>query len=145
MLSGECYAEGSAPYAPIAQMAHQADLAGPASLGTLPQIVLADLLTLAPDLRSRFPDIPPNPALDPQSEQQRVYESVVFWLSSLADQAPLLLFLDDVHWADSVTLSLLRHIARRLRARRLAVVLTCREAELGEARALQDVLNELSR
>ena len=145
VLNGECYAEGGAPYAPIAQMVRGVDALNPERLASLPQLVLADLLTLAPDLRSRHPDIPLNPALDPQSEQQRVYESVVFWLDSLVEQAPLLLFLDDVHWVDNGTLSLLRHIIRRLRDRRFAILLTYREAELDEVRARQELLNDLNR
>jgi len=151
---GECYAEGGAPYAPIAQLIQAvADPRGLGDLAGLPPLVLADLLTLAPDLRVQFPDAPPNPPLDPQAEQRRLFESVVKACAALAERQPLLLVIDDAHWADSGTLFLLRHLARRVvRAKhpqasplRVLIVLTYREVELDEARALNEVLLDFNR
>jgi ABC-type oligopeptide transport system substrate-binding subunit/predicted Ser/Thr protein kinase/tetratricopeptide (TPR) repeat protein len=144
VLTGECYAEGNAPYAPLAQIIQAAGLSDLEDPKSLPPHVLADLITLAPALRARFPNLPPNPPIDPQAEQQRMYESVVEMCASLA---PLLLVIDDAHWADGGTLALLRHLARRSRATRarLLVVLTYREVELDEARALNTMLHDLNR
>jgi len=139
-LVGECYAEGDAPYAPIAQIIQAA-----ADLSGFPDLTgLADLITLAPALRSRFPGVPPGPPLDPQAEQQRLFESVVELCAVLS---PLMLVIDDAHWADSGTLALLRYLARRARTSRarLLIVLTYREVELDEARALNDMLHDLNR
>ena len=147
VLTGECYAEARAPYAPISQIIQQAvDGHSPAELG-LPDFVLADLLTLAPVLRARHPEVLPNPPVDPQTEQQRLSESVVFLFSALASRGPVLLVLEDAHWADGGTLSLLRHVARRSHQPelRLLTVLTYREVELDEARALNEVLLDLGR
>jgi predicted ATPase len=149
VLKGECYAEGGAPYAPIAQFI-RTPLQNPAwannaeALG-LPDYVLADLVTLSPDLRARYPALPPNPPLDPQSEQQRLFESVATATAALAEHAPVLLVLEDAHWADSGTLFLLRHLARRMQGRRLLMVLTYREVEIDEACCLPDVLHDLNR
>lgn len=145
VLQGECYAEGGLPYAPLGG-AIQSTLGGAsqAALSIVPY-VLADLVTLAPDLRLQFPDLPPNPPLDPLAEQQRLFESVVAWCARLAAAAPVLLFIDDVHWADSGTLALLRHLARRARKLRLLMVLTYREVELDQAGHLQSVLHDLIR
>jgi transcriptional regulator with XRE-family HTH domain len=141
-LVGECYPDGGAPYAPIAQiLRHVFDDPLAADLG-LPQFLLADLITLVPALRARFPDVPPNPPLDPQSEQERVYDSVVEFFTRLAARAPLILFVDDAHWADAGTLHLLRHLARRSRSPlirvglRLMVIMTYREIELEEGGVL---------
>ncbi|MCI0397166.1 MAG: protein kinase [Chloroflexi bacterium] len=146
-LIGESYVEGGAPYAPVAQVIRAAfsehTLKG--RTVSLPEFVLADLITLAPDLRVLFPAVPPNPMLDPQAEQQRLYESVVTLCTALAAEAPLLVVVDDAHWADSGTLFLLHHLARRLRSARLLLVLTYREVELDEARALNDILLTLNR
>ena len=57
----------------------------------LPEYILADLITLAPDLRPQFPDLPLNPTLDPQYEQQRIFESVTTFLSHISAEKPLLL------------------------------------------------------
>ena len=143
-LSGECYAEGSAPYAPVAQVIQSAFAPIPLLSSPLASGVMADLITLAPSLRVRYPDIGPNPPLEAQAEQQRLYESVAEFCMALS---PLLLVVEDVHWADGGTLALLRHLARRARAARarVLIVLTYREVELDDARALNDMLHDLNR
>jgi tetratricopeptide (TPR) repeat protein len=143
VLAGECFAEGGAPYTPVAQIIRAA-LTDGLNLN-LPDLVVADLITIAPDLRTRYPDVPPNPPLDPAAEQQRLFESVVAFCNAVTDQAPLLLFLDDVHWADSGTLYLLRHLARRMSRRRSLIVAGYREVELGGSRPFHDVLLDLNR
>jgi tRNA A-37 threonylcarbamoyl transferase component Bud32 len=146
-LVGECYAEGGAPYAPFAQILRRAfrNGAGHEFAAALPDFVLADLLTLAPSLRLRFPNVPPNPSLDPKSEQQRLFENVVAFCRALCDRAPLLLVLEDAHWADSGSLALLRHLARRTRRQPLLLVATYREVELDQTRPFQEVLLDLNR
>lgn len=148
-LVGECYAEGGTPYAPIAQIIREGLTSGltqtPDTI-TLPNYVLADLMTLAPDLRLRYPDLPPNPPLeDAQAQQQRLFDAFVAFCTELAGRTPLLLLIDDVHWADSGTLLLLRYVARRARKLRLLLIMTYREVELGEARTLNEMLYDLNR
>ena len=161
VLTGECYAEGSAPYAPIARII-RAGLAlirqssqatavgdfgepGRAAAEPLPALVLADLLTLAPDLRASYPDITANPPLDPQGEQQRLFESVVALCAALSQRRPLLLIVEDGHWADGGSLFLLRHLARRARSLRLLILLTYREEAIAETCCLDGVLLDLAR
>jgi tetratricopeptide (TPR) repeat protein len=143
-LTGECYAGGSAPYTPIAQIIREAL---PLLKVDLPDLVLAGLIALAPDLQARYPDVPPNPPLTPQAEQQRLFESVVALCAALTERAPLLLTVEDVQWADGGTLFLLRHLARRGRSSRfrLLVVMTYREMELDQSCCLSDVLLDFNR
>jgi tetratricopeptide (TPR) repeat protein len=144
VLESECYSEGSAAYAPIAQLIRDALILPRADL---PPPILADLLALAPDLRAHHPDITANPSLDPQAERQRLFESVVALCTALAGSEPLLLVVEDIQWADAGSLFLLRHLARRSRAGRLPIllILTYREAELDQTCCLQDVLLDLNR
>jgi tetratricopeptide (TPR) repeat protein len=144
VLTGTCYAQGNAPYAPIAQVIREAL---PLLKADLPDLVLSGLIALAPDLQIQHPEVPPNPPLDPQAEQQRLFESVVTLCGTLTERAPLLLVLEDVQWADGGTLFLLRHLARRSRSAevRLLIVLTYRDVELGESCCLDDVLIDLDR
>jgi predicted ATPase len=146
-LLGESYAEGGVPYAPFAQILRRAfrDGAREQFVAALPDFVLADLLALAPSLRLRFPDVPPNPSLDPKAEQQRLFENVVAFCQALCERAPLLLVLEDAHWADSGSLALLRHLARRTRRQPLLLVATYREVELDQTRPFQEMLEGLNR
>ena len=132
-------------------------MAEPAGGLELSDLVLADLARLAPEIRDRFPDLPENPPLGPQAEQQRLFESVASACAALIArgrqtvrgpaESPLLLVIEDVHWADGGTLAILRHLARRSRTARLKLllVLTYRESMLDEARALSEVVLDFTR
>jgi len=141
-LIGECFAEGGLPYAPFAQCIQDLDLSSLAQTSTL-----ADLMTLAPSLRARYPAVPPNPTVDLKAEQQRLFESVFTLFSMLSERSPLLLVLEDVHWAERGTLALFQYLARRATRQklRLLCVLTYREIELDEDHMFNDLLLELSR
>jgi type II secretory pathway predicted ATPase ExeA len=146
VLVGECYAESGAPYAPLAQVIQASqDLTGFKNLSGLTSSLIADLITIAPALRANFPDVPPNPPLGPQAEQKRLFEHAVSFFAGLTERKPVLLVIDDAHWADSATLSLLRHVARRARSLHLLIALTYREIELDEARPFSAVLLDLNR
>ena len=143
VMTGACYAEGGIPFDPFPQIIREA-FDSPDSHVDLPRYFLADLAQIAPDLRIKYPDLFPNPPLEPQSEQQRIFESLAAWLAELNSTAPLLLFVDDIHWADSGTLALLRYLARRSTKLRLLILLTYREIELDETSALQSLLYDLN-
>jgi ABC-type oligopeptide transport system substrate-binding subunit/serine/threonine protein kinase/tetratricopeptide (TPR) repeat protein len=147
VLIGECYAEGSAPCSPIAQILRQIHTDYDWKEFDLPDSYIADWLEIAPDLRHHFPDIPSKPISDPQSEQERMFESMLALCRSIAAQRPILMMMEDAHWADSCTLQFLRHIARRSKSIGLPIliVLTYREIELDETRSLIEMLYDLNR
>jgi len=144
-LSGVCYSEGGMPYAPISEMIREVLTPPGDGALNLPEHVLSDLLTLTPDLRFRHPDLAASSPLDPQAEQQRLFESVVHLCEALISHSALLVFIDDIHWADSGTLLLVRHLARRTRHQPLMLVMTYREDELDQACCLEDILLDLNR
>ncbi|MGQ0600292.1 MAG: serine/threonine-protein kinase, partial [Anaerolineales bacterium] len=154
VLRGEAYAEGGAPYSPLAQMwreltrsnrlAAEGDSVTAKGI-TLPANVLDDLLSIAPELRVNGSPDQREPLLDAQAEQQRLFEAGVTVIHRLTAAAPVLLVLEDAHWADSGTLFALRHIARRSSHRRLLIVITYREVEIDEACCLPDVIHDLNR
>jgi len=145
VLIGECYPEGGVPYGPFSQILRRALRWTNGNGSGLPDFVLADLLSLAPDLRPYYPNVPEIPTLDPEGQQQRLFESVVTLCTRLSEQAPLFLAIEDAHWADSGSLALFRHLARRTKEKRAMVVATYREVELGESRPLQEMLVDLNR
>jgi tetratricopeptide (TPR) repeat protein/predicted Ser/Thr protein kinase len=142
---GTCYAEGSAPYTAFEQIIRKALQRNADNGFQIADFVMADLLTLSPSLRSAYPNVPPNPTMDPQSEQQRLFENLVAFCKLLSERTPILLAVDDIHWADSGTLSMLRHLARRTRRQRVLLLGTYREIELDEARPFNQVLLDLNR
>jgi tetratricopeptide (TPR) repeat protein/predicted Ser/Thr protein kinase len=144
-LVGECYAESNSPYSAFAQITRKAlDMVAKKDLD-LPGSVLADLLSLTPDIRFRFPEIEPNPRLDPESEQQRLFENMVLLCSSLGSRAPLLVVVDDAHWADSGTVTMLHHLIRRTQNLPVMILATYREVELKESRPFNEMLLDLNR
>ncbi len=145
VLTGECYAEGGPPYAPLAQMIRDTFEHSSHIEINLPAEALRDLLPIIPSLRSRFTDILPDQNYDPHADQQRAYESFVAFCSALSSLGPLVLFVDDVHWADSDTLFLLKNLARRGRKLPLLIVMTYRDSELESAPDLNKVLLDLNR
>jgi tetratricopeptide (TPR) repeat protein len=142
-LAGSCYSEGGMPYTPFPQLIATSFGISGISLD-LPEYVMEDLAAISPELRLSLPQVS-EPVFDPQSDQQRVFESITAWAAALAKQAPIIIFIDDIHWGDSSTLFLLRHLARRLVNQRVLIVLTYREVELGEANPLQNLLHDLNR
>jgi len=69
---------------------------------------------LAPLFPDAAPAAPAFPSLSPAEERLRRYEALVRLLVAVARQQPLLLVLDDVHWADADSLDLLAYVARSL-------------------------------
>ncbi len=58
--------------------------------------------------------------------------------------SPMLLLLEDVHWADEATLDILRFLGRRLAGTRLMILATFRPEEVGRAHPLTVVMGELA-
>src|SRR4029453_8045360 len=78
------------------------------------------------------------------STQSRLFELVLGLLGRLAEQAPLVLVVEDLHWADRSTRELLAFLVRNLRRERVLLVATYRDDEPGQQR-LGSYLAELDR
>ena len=145
VLGSASYAEGGPPYSPFKQILREVLPKASQNGFNLPDPVIADLLSLAPEFREDFPDVTPNPLDDPQSDQFRLFESFFIFLATLSRHSPLLVYLDDAHWADSGSLNLFRHLARQLGSQPILLLATYREVALHEARALHEVLLDISK
>ncbi|MEW9534327.1 BTAD domain-containing putative transcriptional regulator [Microbispora sp. NPDC049125] len=88
-------------------------------------------------------DTAPDAADDEASGGFRLHRAVGGYLSAVAREAPLLIVLEDLHWADDQTLALLRALPSLLAASRVLLVVTCRDGELNDQQ--QDVLAALAR
>jgi DNA-binding SARP family transcriptional activator len=88
-----------------------------------------ELGRLLPELRRRVPELPPTEAGDSETERYRLFEAVVGLLGDLSASMPVLIAIDDLHWADRPTLMLLRHLARAPGLGRLSIVGAYRAVE----------------
>jgi DNA-binding winged helix-turn-helix (wHTH) protein/tetratricopeptide (TPR) repeat protein len=105
----------------------------------------ADALAhLVPELAERLsspPALPPGP----DEARFRLFEGVADHLARRSEQQPLLLHVDDLHWADRSTALLLRHLVRQIGSRRIVAIGSYREVEVRRGSALREVLSELVR
>jgi class 3 adenylate cyclase len=102
-----------------------------------------DLAAVVPEIHERFPDLPIAPPLEGDDERQRFFESMASFVSRAAADTPLVMILDDLHWADKPTLLLLLHLARRIRNDRLLLIGTYRDVELERTHPLSETVATL--
>ena len=77
--------------------------------------------------------------------QARIFEGLLALLRSLGERVPVLLVVEDLHWADDSTRDVLTFLARNARSERLAVVGTYRTDELNRRHPLRPWLSEMDR
>ena len=82
---------------------------------------------------------------DPDSERLRLFGAVVDLLARAGEEAPVVVVLDDLHWADESSLLLLRHVVRHKGEARLLLVGTYRDTDLARSHPLAAALADLRR
>ncbi len=145
---GRCLEEpGAPPYWPWAQTlrAVAEPLTGhelTAALGT----GASEVASIVPDIAARLPDLPTLRVLsDPAEGRFRLFGAIARFLNAAARAQPLVLILDDLHWADVPSLRLLEFVAQDMADSRLLALGTYRETELSRRHRLSDTLGALSR
>jgi DNA-binding CsgD family transcriptional regulator len=141
-----CYeSEWSPPYGPwLAVVGDLLRGRGQQFLRAQPEVRLTVLAELLPELLEGHPELPRAPRLSPEEARYRATDALARLVLALADQ-PLLVVLDDLHWADGASLELLVYLGRLLARGRLLVVGTYRDAEVGLDHPLAGCLAELDR
>ncbi|HET8975732.1 MAG TPA: protein kinase [Solirubrobacterales bacterium] len=102
----------------------------------------ADVAHLVPEIAERL-DIEPVEALESEEARFRLFDSVTSFLVAAARDRPMVLVLDDLHWADEPSLLLLKYAAAEVASSGLLIVGTYRDVELGRHHPLARVLGEL--
>jgi tetratricopeptide (TPR) repeat protein len=144
VLYGRSDAESIVPYQPfitaIGQyFAHHDTSALAAEL----DLELAELGRFIPSLHRSVPALLEPLAVEPDARRYRLFEAVTRVLEYIAAERPVVLILDDLHWADSSTALLLRHAVQQLHDVRLLLLGTLRDVEACRADDLTQLLARL--
>jgi len=126
VVSGNAY-ESAPPYEPFARALHE--LARGVESETLAVKLgefAPELVGLIPELERQLPRIGERTSGSPEDRKNRLFAGVAHFLGSMAVQNPVLLFFNDMHFADAATVELLQHVARRSQAGRMLLVVAYR-------------------
>ncbi len=145
VLHGECLSlsGGELPYAAIGGALRRADReALERAMAGIPGPARAEIVHVFPD----FGRAGPAPAREPGPErfaQTRLFGSLLALVRVLTDAAPVLLVIEDFHWADASSRDFVRFLMQSLNDERIAVVTTVRREEVDSQ--LRRMLGELER
>ena len=146
VLLGRCEEDLTTPYQLLAEALTHAVIHAPEEL--LQAHVDAhgsELTRLVPALGQRLPGLPRATETDPDTERYLLFAAVAGLVGAMSQHQPVLLVLDDLQWADTGSLQVLRYLMSTDQPMRLLVVGTYRDNELSRAHPLLDTLGTLRR
>ena len=147
VLPGRCYeGEGAPPFWPWVQIVRaymtDCDLA---TLRTEMGPGAADIALVFLEVRERLADLPSPSGLGSEQARFRSFDSFATFLKHAAQRQPLMLILEDLHWADAASLLLLQFVVQEISGSRLLIVGTYRDLAFGRAHPLTQALGEIVR
>ncbi|MCA1845486.1 MAG: AAA family ATPase, partial [Actinobacteria bacterium] len=146
ILLGVCDEDLAVPYQPFVEaLRHYAVACSDEEATAMAAGRGAHLARLIPELGDRVPDLSPPDATDPDTDRYLFFEAVAGMLAAASAQRPIVLLLDDLHWATKPTLLLLRHIAHHSSPMALLMIGTYRDADISRDHPLTEVLADLRR
>lgn len=130
VLHGACDPSAPTAYQPVAEaLAHLLDHLDDEQLAVVVGGAGDELLRLFPDLTHRLPQLTTPVPASPEVEQHRLRVALTDLLVRASRLATVVLVVEDLHWADSSTLTLLHHLVRSLGDAPVMLVLTARDGE----------------
>jgi DNA-binding CsgD family transcriptional regulator/tetratricopeptide (TPR) repeat protein len=139
VLTGDCVdlGESELPYVPLVAALRPLARSGDPALSEPVRAAVAPLL----------PGLGPTLTADPGEDgpQSRLFEGLLSLLNALGEERPVLLVIEDIHWADRSTRAALAFLARSLVAERVLVVASYRPDELHRRHPLRPLLAEVER
>ena len=145
VLWGRCHEDEGAPaYWPWVQAIRSyVRSADPVALAWEMGRGAADIARVVPEVADRVGEVESVDEDDDEAARFRLFDSISSFLSSASASRPLVIVLDDLHWADEPSLLLLQFLSRALGESRLLLIGTYRDVELGRHHPLSRVLGEL--
>ena len=149
VISATCqHLERNLPYAALVDgISRYLQLLPDSFLQRLPQSSLTQIAQVVSSLEDRL-DLAPSDTEAPlalEENRQRIVDGLVNFLARLAALRPLVLFLDDLHWADPDTLAVLSRLSTQIDQHPILLLLAYRQGDLEENQALIDLLHALHR
>ena len=139
---GHCYEdEGAPPYWPWLQIVRshidQSDVESlKASMGSGAEAIGE----IVPELIYKLTDLGSPPTCVPNSARFRLFDSITTYLKNASVDRPMVLILEDLHWADASSLALLEHAAADVSASNLIIIGTYRDIEVSTEHPLSRTL-----
>jgi predicted ATPase/DNA-binding SARP family transcriptional activator len=133
LLMGRCYeSEMTLPYQPLVEALRGYLPTLDVSKLQISSLWLREVSKLVPELSEALPDLPNSVPLNSDTERSRLFEGVVQFFVALSRHRPLIIFIDDLHWADQATLALLQYLARHVTRERMLLIGAYRTEDLSE-------------
>jgi class 3 adenylate cyclase len=147
VITGACYdGEWQAPYGPFAEaIVDCSRRLQPAEFSAALGKHASIMARIAPALNDLLADIQPPPSLDKEEERVRLFDAVSQFLIAVSRQTPLVIILDDLHWADRGTVAMLSHAAHFVPGNSILLVGAYRDAEVDRRHPLAAALVAISR
>lgn len=146
VLYGRCDEDLGIPYQPWIEAIGEYIESGPkAVIEAHVETHGSELRRLIPHLARRVRDLPDPHVTDRQTERHLLFAAMLGLLEEAARERPLVLVLDDLHWADKPSLALLRHVALSAADLPILVIGTFRSSVVDRSHDLNDLLADLRR
>ena len=146
ILFGRCEEGSALAYQPFVEALRHYILACPLhDLRAQVGASASELGSLIPELTQRLPDLLPLQTLETQSESHGLLDAVASLLAKASQSKPIVLVLDDLHWAGKQTLLLLKHIVRSPERSPMLILGTYRDSEIARTHPLAETLADLRR
>src|SRR5271165_4241177 len=146
VLYGACDAVVHSPYGPFSQALERLTaIADPDELEAALGTSAAELTRLLPSLGETLGELPLPRRADPDTERHRLHTVVTDLLDWISRRRPVVLVIEDGHWADAPTLLLMRHLAQAPWAGRVLLFATFRDTEAEVPAGLAQTLADLRR
>lgn len=137
--------EGVPAFLPWVQVFESLAAADPPGLASAVEASDSVLTQAFPSLKELFDEIEPPPLPDPAEARFQLFEAATRVLARFAARRPLVVVLDDLHWADVASLQLVQFVAGRVASSRILLVATHRHMDPVPGPALTETLGGLSR
>ena len=146
VVRGQCYdMEGALPYVPFVEaIEYGLTVTTSEAFRSAMGDAGPEIARFVPKVRVAYPDLPPPLALPTDQARHYMFESVCDFFGRAAAIQPMMIVLEDLHWADESTTQLLENVARRVSAQ-LLVIGTYRDVDLHPGHPFMRGIEHLSR